>query len=835
MERKSQKRLTAFLAALPLFLCCTLLQAQQQDSLVRLVSGTSLQLIQKDGRNYRKAVSATFLHNGTYLICDTALWNVDDKIINAEGHVKMIQEGTILTSDRMDYLIDESLVQFRGTLVQLEDEDRNTLRTRHLDYNTRDSVAFFRHGASMRDKDGQIIESTDGSYDSKTGVFTFRGDVDMFTDSIFVKTASLDYYSKPSRVDFNSSIDFWKEGSMLSAASGWYERPVETFFFTGKVHGTTEKQEVWSDSLYYYRGVNDVLLLGNAQVQDSTKKVAAVGGRIFYQDSLSRVTMSRDAAVAMRTERKMQDSTRLETTQIDTIYMGADRFVYETVRKCDVPEDELKASESRLAEMLVDPVTEYRRKAAQEAAQEAAARAAAQAPTGHEKRGKAETPESAAIPPPAPDADEEQAADTVAVVAPPLDSLAAAIPDSTKTGFLLAVGKVKIFREDIQVRCDSLRYTDLDSIARFYIDPVVWNDGNRQYSADSIATLVRGGRPDRSSLMSSAFIAIKETDEYFDQIKSTEMMAYFDSTSALSRFDALGGSAAIFYLEEKDEFATVNTVECKMLSAWFEKGEIDRIYYFDSPKNDAYPIPQLSRENRTLKGFSWRDGERPREKGDITSLKVRPSERSAYARHPRTTFARTNIYFPGYMDEVYATLARLDSLKKLPKPSRSLPELRDTASADPAAPAAEDSLKLASPAADTLAAKADSLVAKSDTLSVSDTTRVLTASEIKKMEREKRRAEKQAAREAKWAELDRRDAEKAAEKERRALERKRDRTRKAIIAQRRQEEKDRAKLEKYIASYEKRYLRRLHRTKAGKKPLKENLPPPAEPAALIKE
>ena len=141
-------------------------QQEQADSLVVLISSKSAQMVDVEGASYRKVVGpARFLHNDTYLLCDTALWNVETKIIEAWGNVSILQEETVLTSEKLTYLIDMDLAQFRGTLVQLEDKDHNTLRTRYLDYNTKDSLAIFQHGGAMRDKDGQIIESETGTYD----------------------------------------------------------------------------------------------------------------------------------------------------------------------------------------------------------------------------------------------------------------------------------------------------------------------------------------------------------------------------------------------------------------------------------------------------------------------------------------------------------------------------------------------------------------------------------------------------------------------------------------------------------------------------------------------
>ena len=127
-----------------------------------LLSSQSAQMVDIKGNAYRKVIGpARFLHNNTYLLCDTALWNVDTRVIEAWGNVSILQEQTVLKSDKLTYLIDSDLAQFRGSIVQLTDKDHNTLRTRYLDYNTKDSVAIFSRGGAMRDKDGQIIESMD--------------------------------------------------------------------------------------------------------------------------------------------------------------------------------------------------------------------------------------------------------------------------------------------------------------------------------------------------------------------------------------------------------------------------------------------------------------------------------------------------------------------------------------------------------------------------------------------------------------------------------------------------------------------------------------------------
>ena len=832
---------------------------EQKDSLVILMSATSAQMVDVEGASYRKIIGpARFLHNGTYLICDTAYWNVDSRFIEAWGNVRILQEETVLDSDKLTYLIDDDLAQFRGTLVQLQDKDHNTLRTRHLDYNTKDSVAIFRNGASMRDKDGQIIESSDGTYDSKIKTFTFTGNVNMFTDSIFVKTGSLKYQSDYDLATFSSSTDAWKDDNMLSSSGGWYDRSRETFFFRDNVHVMSEDQEGWCDSLYFYRATSDVEMLGHVQVSDTTRNVFALAGRIHYADSSSTVTLTRKPAVITQTQE--QDGS------VDTVYLGAEHLVYQSIRMCDVDSMEVVHAKERLANMDVDPVGNYRKKAAEEAAK--AAEEAAQNDPNYRAKSAAAAKASQKSQPnpqqnshPNPQAgpqrnsqsasQQKASSDSLAVGAADslsTDTLAVTPPeppkDTTRMGFLKANKNVKIYKKDMQIVCDSLLYCDLDSLARLFNEPVIWQERVRQYSADSIFVAVREGTVNKASLMSNSFITIQEDQNLFDQIKGAEMLAYFGENSALERFDVLGGASAVFFLEEQEVLATVNKSESKMLSAIFKNGEIQKVYYYDEPKNDGYPVVQLSKEEQKLKGFKWTPELRPVDRNAVTPLSLRPSQRLKYNARPRAKFTQTDIYFPGYISDINRQIRVRDSLRVVRERERQLEERRRAEQQRLDSLAAKDSAALASveknlesardsldnradslkTRLDSLKAPADSLSAASDSLAtVSDSAKaepVMDPKALKKQQKEKKAAERAAAMEARnkarderWAEKDRLDAEKLKAREEKKLKKLRKKKRKALEAAAKQAEKDAQVLEKY----RQRYLKKLEKEQLKKR------------------
>lgn len=926
---------------------------EQKDSLVRLLGCDELQQVEEYGQSYRKALGhARFEHNSTLLICDTALWNVNQNVINAFGNVQIIQNNTVLSSESLDYLIDQNLAQFRGALVQLRDKDGNTLRTTDLDYNTKDSVAVFRNGGALRDKDGQIIESDDGHYYSKLKTFSFTNNVNMYTDSIFVKTDDLDYNTGTNVATFGTGTNAWRDNNMLSSQAGFYERTLEKFTFFRNVHILTENQEAWADTLVYYRVPNNVEMFGHVELLDTTRNVAAVAGYVQYIDSLSFIKLTREPAVIAISE---------QGEKRDTAYIGADTLILRSIPKCDVDSSEISNSASRLKEINVDPVTEYRRKAyeaAKAAAEEARKKREEEDPnaagasdrgasavkaggkptgkpagkatgtaigktagttagkTGDNSGGKAisksgklsgdamigdpvtkgrqglpapwddvieyapprfqlpdtlkTSPDTVRVP------SDSLAAKTLSAVTEPVsvtepaevtnpqspdsltvptdsltvpgdslhvptDSLSLAPKDSTKISFIYGIRNVKVFRNDMQVACDSLAYTDLDSLIRLYENPIVWNEIKRQYSADSITVIVKNRSIDRASLMSNAFIIVQEDTLSYDQIRGTEMMAYFDSSGALRRFDSMGGASGVFYIEENGSLATVNKFESKMLTATLKDGNIQDLNYFDAVKTDAYPVVQMKKDEKILKGFDWQPDKRPKGPEDITPYKPRESQRKVYENVPRAEFAQTDIYFPGHMNSVYKMLARQDSLKRVRNAERRRLEAERKAEAARIA----DSLRIVA-AADSLAladslARADSLalrdslasrdsLARQDSLVVSDSLSVSKADSLandpsaikkaeqerKKAEREKARKDRQAAKEARWAELDARDAAKAKAKEEKALKKKRQRTLKTLKAMEKRRAKEERMLERYKARYEKQKARKAAR-KAGKK------------------
>lgn len=699
-----------------------------KDSLFRLIQADRAEQYERFGMQYRLVQGhARFLHNDTYLLCDSASWNVDAKFIEAFGNVQLIQNKTMLKSEEMQYWIDESRAQFRGQIVELIDKDGNTLRTDRLTYNTQDSVAVFEYGGALKDKDGGIIEGRKGTYDGKEGLFSFEERTELFLDSIEVKTQSMRYLSEEGKAYFGRNTYVWRGNGFLRADAGWYDRANQMIHFSDHVFMFDPSYDAWSDMLYYNQATGAVDLYQNAQVLDTVNKSVYLGDHLQYlpaTDSLSqRGLLTGDPAIVYYGEN--------ENHVVDTLYARADTFYVYAVPRCDVPKEEVSAAERRLEDMLYDALTakrteeaearekeriekmrqvgklppEWVERAKQAEADSLAALArldslvtagAVDSLVAAEKSLRAsrtavdslinavlhpviEEPDDKDDTPDAPQAVRDSSsvvrdstavipgltgnpadstgvstrnpADSTAVI--PGDSTAVNRPprDTTPIRYVLAWNNVKMYRSDMQAACDSMVFSELDSIARLYGEPVLWNEVRNQLTADEMQLLMKDGTFSRGSMLTNAWIISKQDSVHFNQIKSTEMLGYFHD-SKLYRFDALGGVSAIFYMADEDVITTVNLKESRSLTAALKDGQAQRLLYMESIKSDAYPVGDVEPEKQRLKGFVWRGDERPVSRETITAREVRTSERKQYERMQRPLFRETNKYFDNYMNDL---------------------------------------------------------------------------------------------------------------------------------------------------------------------------------------
>ncbi len=620
----------------------------EKDSLVRLIEASSARLLEIEGVQYRKVIGpARFLHNNTYLLCDSALWNVNKNIIDALGNVEVLQESTTLRSDRIEYLVDSSLARVRGNLVELLDNEDNVLRTRFLDYYTKDSSGTFFNGGVMVNQDGNLIESIDGNYDSKAKLFTFINDVNMFADSTFILSDKIIYNTISKLAYFGENTVVWQQKNTITANSGIFDRDSSIIIFNKDPYIITPEQELLSDSLIYLQNKGRAELYWNVQMLDTVQSVYVLSDKAIYES---------DPLYVELTEEPVIISVGVQDGIEQNSYTTADTIKYYSLVYKNVDSLYKVNSEARLKIVTSNPIGDVEKKnmEAKQAAEERKRALLGPPQLNKDKEEPKEKPKSR---------EEIQKDSIAAVLAAVEDSLAQIVLDNTNITFVEAYKNVKFMRGAMQGLCDSLAYSSLDSLARLYYDPVIWNEVTNQYTADSIFISIKNEALSKANLLSNAFIVSQQDSVYYNQIKGPEMIAYFNEDSELYKFDAFGGVTALFYLKKDSIITEVNQKGSKMLSALLKNGEMQKIKYFEEIKNDAFPVWEVNTVDHRLRDFAWRGEERPISRYEITDREIVSSNRIQVEAIKYPNYPLANRFFPTERDSILIYLAYMDSVK----------------------------------------------------------------------------------------------------------------------------------------------------------------------------
>jgi lipopolysaccharide export system protein LptA len=195
------------------------------------------------------------------------------------------------------------------------------------------------------------------------------------------------------------------------------------------------------------------------------------------------------------------------------------------------------------------------------------------------------------------------------------DTMRTIADSANKEKTIRAFFHVKIFKTDIQGKCDSLTYTTEDSTMRLFSKPVLWMDSD-QVTSDYIELHMANKKLNTANLFSSSFITMKEDSNKYDQIKGRKMTGFFKDNE-LYRIDVKGNGQTVYYAKDKDSYIGVNKAESSDMVLYRENKKIKKIVFLTKPDATLYPLNKAPKEEIILKDFKWYKISRPRSKTDI--------------------------------------------------------------------------------------------------------------------------------------------------------------------------------------------------------------------------
>jgi len=188
---------------------------------------------------------------------------------------------------------------------------------------------------------------------------------------------------------------------------------------------------------------------------------------------------------------------------------------------------------------------------------------------------------------------------------------------------------VKIFKEDLQGVADSMEYRTSDSTIYFYKNPVLWSEGN-QMTADSIRLLMKNNSIDKILMNVNSFVISTDSLLNYNQIKGRRMTAEFREEK-IHRVIVEGNGESVYYILNEDEKSAqgVNRIICSNITIRFKEGKVDTFSFYVQPEGRFIPPHEIKEEDIKLKGFVWKENEKP-----IKAQVKKPQGNSPLSRAP---------------------------------------------------------------------------------------------------------------------------------------------------------------------------------------------------------
>ncbi len=189
--------------------------------------------------------------------------------------------------------------------------------------------------------------------------------------------------------------------------------------------------------------------------------------------------------------------------------------------------------------------------------------------------------------------------------------------DSTR--IMVAHPRVRFYRSDLQGLCDSLSFTERDTILYMHHHPIVWS-GQRQIFGNTIHIHLNDSTVDWAKLPDFAFVAEHIDEEFYSQLSGKKMLALFDD-SHLSHLEVDGNVQVIFLPMENDStYNKLAHVESSFLTADFKGNTVEYMRFQPETPAKMIPIYLSKKKDLYLPQFKWYENIRPTSPQDIFNI-----------------------------------------------------------------------------------------------------------------------------------------------------------------------------------------------------------------------
>ena len=175
---------------------------------------------------------------------------------------------------------------------------------------------------------------------------------------------------------------------------------------------------------------------------------------------------------------------------------------------------------------------------------------------------------------------------------------------------------VRVYRDDMQMTCDSMVYLTSDSTMHLYSKPICWSENN-QISADSMVVFLVNGMVEHAIGYVNALCVMEDSLNFYNQMSGKEMIAYLEE-GEVKLIDMSGNALTVYYPKQDDgEYVGLNTTESSFIRMYIENQEIHHIRFTKETTGILYPMDQIPSGADKLALFFWAAEKRPTGPEDV--------------------------------------------------------------------------------------------------------------------------------------------------------------------------------------------------------------------------
>ena len=171
----------------------------------------------------------------------------------------------------------------------------------------------------------------------------------------------------------------------------------------------------------------------------------------------------------------------------------------------------------------------------------------------------------------------------------------------------------------MQGLCDSISYTQADSILRMIYKPVAWSRKS-QISGDTILLKMDSGKLKRMYIPNNAYVVSQSGPvkaHLFDQVQGKRLIGNFKNNT-ITDMKVFPEAECIYYSkDEKGAYLGVNQGTSDTLRIIFNDQKINRIIFTHDVHQTLSPMDKVNLGEMKLSRFHWLEEDRPKTRAEL--------------------------------------------------------------------------------------------------------------------------------------------------------------------------------------------------------------------------